>query len=558
MKTGKFTKLLALLIVLSMMLCMMSACGSSTSDTAETQSATAAASVDTDNEALSDVDAAGESVVMDSIVIYEKGNNSLAPWGTRNGLTGTFEVYEMLYTLSVDGEMYSQLADVTRGEYGGYDHEAGTGVYDFYIYDYIYDHAGNHVTASDVAFSFTYQYENEETSGWETFVSAEAVDDTTCRFTFSRELTGLGEFENIFCRQFIVTEAAFNADGSAFANAMCGTGPYKFVSYESGVSYTIEINEDYWQKEELRRQESAQNVKTITYYFQDEESQRVIGLETGTLDMGLVSASSLEPFMEGGEYADQFQVYSYLSKLNVFMMANCDSTSACSDLNLRLAVYSSIDRNGLCIALGLGYEPAVMMGSAYYSDYSYVDWASMDNYNTQESVDSDKVQEYLTAAGYNGETLKLMAPSDKSTACEVIVNMLAAQGINVELSLQDQSTFNALAADPTAWDLIINTMAGDNIATVWQHGFDVGNTTNGLAANFADDPEWQELLETCYGSAESHTPEALEAWWQHAIDNGYCMGLFNNYEYCVIPANVTYVQMGDKQSILPGGFIYSE
>ncbi len=552
MKTSKLTKILSLLVVLSMMLCMMSACGSGDADTTVTQ----AASVVADNDDLSSVDEGDTSAVADSIVIYEKSNNSLAPWGTKNGLTGTWEVYEMLYTIDASGERYPVLADASRGEFGGYDHEEGSTSYTFYIYDYIYDHAGNHLTASDVAFCFEYQYNNADTSGWCAFTT-EVVDDTTLIMDFEHELTGVGEFNNIICRQFIATEAAFNADGNAFANTMCGTGPYKFVSYEPGVSYTIEINEDYWQKEELIRQESAQNVQTITYYMQEEESQRIIALETGTMDIAPVTATGLAPFTDGGEYADDFQIYAMLSKLHAYITANCDESSPCSDVNLRLAVYNAIDLDGLATVLGTGYEPANMFGSSYYYDYAWVDWDSMDNYNTKDAVDSEVVQGYLDAAGYNGESLEILTIAGMSTAGEVIVNMLAAQGITAHLNAVDQSTVNALAADPTNWDLMLGQMAGDELSTVWSHGFDAGNNEFG-AQNFCHDDEWQALLDLCTGSEETHTAEALTNWWQYAVDNAYVMGLYNNYEYYVIPASVSYVQLGDKQAFLPGGCMYTE
>ncbi|MCD8369810.1 MAG: ABC transporter substrate-binding protein [Clostridiales bacterium] len=539
----------------------LAACGSSSEsssaqpsgDTASTQAVTS------NNDALDKQENIDNSVRHDSLTLQAKTNASLSPFGTKLDLQSLYEVYEMLYTMDAGGERYAVLADASRGEYGGYDHEDGTGVYDFYIYDYIYDHNGNHITASDVAFSFVYQYNNAETSGWDTFVSAEAVDDTTCRFTFSRDLTGLGEFDNIFCRQFIVSEASFDEDGNAFANAMCGTGPYEFVSYTSGSTIVLKANENYWQTDEsLIRQESMQNVENLVYSFVDEETQMVIGLETGTIDVAQVSASSLDDFQDGGKYADQFQIYSFLDKLNVFMMCNCDPVSPTSDVNLRLAIYNAIDNYGLATALGQGYEAAVMMGSSYYSDYDMVDWASLENYNTKATVDPEAVSAYLADSSYSGQTLTILANNTLSKEVEIVVNMLSAVGINAEPKLADISTYNALAADASAWDITINTMAGDFIATVWQHGFDVGNTASGLAANFVDDPEWQELLEACYGSEESHTSEALLAWWQHAVDNGYCMGLYNNYDYYVIPTYVATFCMGDKQFALPGGFTFNE
>ncbi len=535
---------------------------SSASDTAAGNDTSATTTNDnsigtSNNEALTDTSSIDNSTGMDSMTIGCATCSSLTPFGTKSELQALYEVYEMLYTMTVDGERYAVLADASQGEFGGYDHEDGSGIYDIYLYDYIYDHNGNNITASDVAFSFDYQYNNAETSGWDKYISAEAIDTYTCRFTFSDDLTGLGEFDNIFCRQFIVSEDSFNADGNAFANTMCGTGPYKFVSYTSGSNFVLEANEDYWQTDELRRQESMANVGQLVYTYIDEESQRVIGLETGTLQSAELSASNIGDFAEGGSYSDTIKIYSFLDKLCTFLMCNVSDDSPCNDLNLRLAIYYAVDQVGLTTALGTGYQRSYTLGSDYYGDYGLVDWASLDNYNTADSSDLDKSKEYLDASSYSGESLTLLVTADESKTAEVIVNMLTAAGITVKLNAVDFTTFQALQADQTAWDIMVLDMAGDNIATVWQHGFDTGNSTVGLAANFADDPEWQQMLETCYGSEETHTSEALLAWWEHAVENGYLMGLYNQNKYTAIPASTATVCYGDKQSMLPGGFTFN-
>lgn len=117
-------------------------------------------------------------------------------------------------------------------------------------------------------------------------MEATALDDTTVQFTFTQEQNNLGWFDNFFCRCFIVDEDSYNASASGLAADMCGTGPYKFVSYTSGSSLTIEKNEDYWQTDEsLRHQEQQANVGTITFEFISENAQRENGVVTGSLDM---------------------------------------------------------------------------------------------------------------------------------------------------------------------------------------------------------------------------------------------------------------------------------
>ena len=69
--------------------------------------------------------------------------------------------------------------------------------------------------------------------------------------------------------------------------------------------------------------------------------------------------------------------------------------------------------------------------------------------------------------------------------------------------------------------------------------------------NFIVDDEWNALLvEIC--TEEGHTKENMEAWWQHAVDNAYTMGLFTTKTYMVLPSDMINAVQGDKLTFLPG------
>ncbi len=504
-----------------------------------------------DSESLHDTANIDNSVTRSSISVGWNSATSIEPWGTDNNTPGNYEVYEMLFETSADGEFFALLADSSRGEFGGYDHVAGESTYTVYIYDYIYDHDGNHITASDVAWSYMYQYENATTANWQTLVSVEAVDDTTVLFTFSEELTALGALENFLSRCFILSENC----SRNLTNEMCGTGPYKFVSYTSGSSLVIEKNEDYWQKEELRRQESQANVQTITYQFVDEGSARETGLQSAALDMVYdMQLNNIESFQEGGDYADQYTVYTYAQKFVYYLCPNGAEGMPTSDLNLRLAIFNAIDQDGLIAALGGDYTRLYSYATDYYSDYSYVDWASLDNYNTKDGVDPAVVQEYLDNSSYGGEKLTLLCQSDFNDVATIISAMLAAYGIDVEIKGLDQATYGATLADSSAWDLAFGMMAGDYNVNAWSHGFDYNsNGADGTqTAYFFQDDEWNELLTLC-NTVEGHTGENMLAWWQMAVDNAYTMGLYTGNSYDIAPADCTYVCLSDRLVLLPGG-----
>ncbi len=570
-------KVLALILALAMAFSMVACGGSSDSGTsgsgdsgssssdgassdaegssAESEDGTESTSSDGTTDSLHDTANIDNTITRSSVTVGWDSATSIDPWGTDNNSPGNYEVYEMLFETSADGEFYALLADASRGEYGGYDHEEGATTYTVYIYDYIYDHEGNHITASDIAYSYMYQYENATTSNWQTLVSVEAVDDTTVLFTFTEELTALGALENFLSRCFIVSENC----SANLSNEMCGTGPYKFVSYTSGSTLVLERNDDYWQTDEsLRRQESQANVQTITYQFVDEGSSRETGLKSGALDAVYdMSLDNIDPFLEGAEYGDQYSVYSYAQKFIYFLAPNCSDDSLCGDVNLRLAIFNAINQDGLITALGGGYTRLYSFATDYYSDFSYVDWSSLDNYNTNDGADTEAAAEYLAQSSYNGETLTILCLNTFNDVATVIAAQLTAVGINAQVKGLDQASLNSTQADSSAWDLVLGMMAGDYNVNAWSHGFDYNsNGGSGSATGyFTVDDEWQALLELC-NTVDGHTSENMEAWWQMAVDNGYVMGLYTGNSYNVVPEDCTYVCLSDRLHLLVGACCY--
>jgi len=491
-----------------------------------------------------------------SVTVAIQPQSTLSPWGTNTGFEYLQEVYEDLFEQDDSGDMYPVLADKSKGEFGGYDHKAGSGDYTVYLYDYIKDSAGNPITASDVKFSFEYQLNNATTSGWKKFQSVEVVDDTTCIFHFSSELTQIGELKNIWARCPIVSEAAFNASQSQFASDMCGTGPYMLESYASGASVVLVKNPNYWQTDaSLLTQRQQANADKITYDFIDEAAQQVIALETGSVDAVYnVSASNLADFQEGGSYADQFSIKEWLQTGVRYIMCNCSKDSLCNDVNLRMAIFYAIDNSGLCAALGeTSEQPAHSLISAAFPEYDTA-WESWDNY--ENVSDLDRAKEYLSKTSYNGETLKLMCESVYSPTAEILQSMLLEAGINMEITTYDRDTINTLKGESDKWDIFLDQTAGDAGVVEASHWFNTSNTVEDRTDNFIEDPEWQTMLETIL-TEDGHTSENIDAWLQHAYDNAYGMALCSDINHIVYKNTITSVFKNDKNKLIPGAFTYA-
>ncbi len=493
-------------------------------------------------------------VTADKIVFGISSLDTLDPF-EGNVFQGMNEVYEALFRLDgTDGEMYALLADPDQGEYGGYDHEEGTSDYTIYLRDNIYDHAGNHLTASDVVFSYTYRYENYSTS-WDAFGSVEAVDDTTVVFHFTRELTGISDWDTYFYGDdvYVTTEQAFNDSESGFVNDMCGTGPYKFVSYTPGSGVVIEKYDEYWGNDnEDKKVWQEANVQTIEYDVIAEESQRIIALQSGEVDIvDGVSTTYVDQLVSAG-----FGSYTYSSNMIMCALANCSETSILSDENLRKAIFYAIDSDAVNTAYKGQTETAYVLGIEAFSDWDE-SWVTTESYcNT---TNQDLVDEYLEAAGYNGEEIKLMVMGmDMFTlAGQVVQNQLVEAGLNVTLLTYEGATFMSLMAEEGEWDLALNcSNAYDFNATFWNEFFSTAKTSTGLTQQFIDDEEWSSLLDTIM-LTEGHTIENMTEWLEIAIDNAYFMPLVGWTSTVIYPSNVSEFRMTYGSRILPGSFTYS-
>lgn len=553
-------KLLALALALVMLMPLLAGCGSSGSSGGNTLSNDELLALN-EEDLLNFVGHTG--YIRDELTIAFTGATSLTPWGTSNNTPGVVEVYECLFQSNAAGETYPVLADATRGEFGGYDHEAGSNVYTVYIWDYIKDHNGNQVTAKDVKFSYDYQAANAVTSGWEILQSVNVINDTTVEFVFSSELTGLGQFEQIFTMCYIVDQDTFNYSSSQLLSEMIGTGPYRMKEYTPGSQVILERWEDYWQtNDEYRSQSQQANVKTINYKFINDSTTRIMMFKTGEVDLSdSIETQYTYDFLDGAEFGDRFNVFSYPAGLIMNLWANCHEESICSDVNMRKAIFYAISTDDIVLALGGTDQPAYTYSNDTTADFMPA-WNEMENYNSYRGTAEERqalVKQYLDAAGYNGETVTLLCQNDMADFCAILVNILSAYGIKAELHPTDHAGSTTIERDPSAWDLEYNKWGGTTYTVVkWIHAFDWANTIEGdHTTNFVYDKEWQELLLEI-NPADGHTEEGMTRWLEMLYENAYATNLYNTTKSAIYPEDMIYMYRNAKLIIVPGACEYMD
>lgn len=546
-------KFLALLLALVMVFALV-ACGGGNDDT----NTDPTPSVDPNKDTAGDITGGDEkSAYVRPEIKLEAKDSNINPLAMRSA-TLCYNIYEMLYTSEngIGSKMVPWLVDGSKGgnnemSLPGMDHEVGSGVYTFYIYDYIKDSAGNTITAEDVVYSFEQTKAFGQASGWNNIEKFVADGATTFKIICTEDFTTKGQIENVLLRCFIFSKKAYEASGSQFTTDACGTGRYEVAAYTQDASLTLVKRDDYWQtNEDLIPRAAWANVEKISYTVSSDTNSLVMALQSGDLEMLSQVQASAVGQLEGD---DRFDIYTYPQNGIHYLEPNCSPDSIMSNKDLRLAVFYALSNENLAKVLNAAgkssiqtYFPLTAFGHDLFGDYP-ASWDKQDNYVTQ--TDMDKVEQLKKAAGYNGEEIKLLH-SDNSGIVENVINMLTNAGFNIKNLQMDRNGVNNLYADSKGWDLYYNaTNSSDYLTNLFDHAWN--NAGNGATKNFINDEKLNGLMKKAYAVGASDAD--VEALWEYAVEMGYEYPMVRNVNAFVLPAGaVESVWRNDKNGVVPG------
>lgn len=491
----------------------------------------------------------GEAVQRDVINVGISADpGDLSPWGPNNtGRTAAANCF------------YQSLAHVVNGEIIGVlmkDYEISEdGTYmDCYLYDYIFDAAGNHLTASDVVFSFYKCLEIGNIGGLAFISNCEAIDDYTVRFSFATDLY-VYDIETLFEQLFVVTQAAYEASPDGMAVTPVSTAPYQVADYTAGYILTCERNENYWQTEEsLIYERDRANVETINYYILTESTQMTMALENGSIDMSwAVSNDDVTRFTS----TDNFWLFQAPDNLVNQIFLNCADGHATTDVDLRKALYYSINAEAILQSVYNGngtlcYDTAAQKAPDYQEA-----WKSEDNYY---HYNVEKAQEYLEKWGGDPGSLqlKIVTSNDEevSNIAQLLQGFFSQIGVTATIDICDSAIFNTVSSDESQWDVLIGNKATANYCTTsWKNCFSKDFFSWGGSMNFIFDDELQRLLDTARLES-SHNEETVNAVHQYITENAYgygCVNIVNNY---IVPSFCSSVVCSYKGAVLPGACTY--
>ncbi|MCD7820326.1 MAG: ABC transporter substrate-binding protein [Lachnospiraceae bacterium] len=416
------------------------------------------------------------------------------------------------------------------------------------IYDYITDAAGNNITSSDVKWVFDSAIEANCSIQLGYVDSVDIIDDYTVQFNMNSAI--VNGWQNVLSSVPIISQATYEANEDTFAVAPITTSAYTVTDFIAGSTLSLELRDDYWQTDDSLNP-VKHNVDAIEFDVIADSSQMAIALETGAIEVAEgMSTSEVERFMEGGESSEGYTTFNALGTMVYSLLFNCSDENGVFAGNdtLRQAIAYAIDVDAILEGILNGGGVKCTTWGGYEADDFNPDW--VDSYY---EYDVEKAQELLTEAGYSaGElTLRMEFTSDSilSSIGEMIQAYLGAIGVNVELNSVDSGLFDSTKYDDTEWDLLLDTIGGENLALLSKSYNSVDKSY--LNISFANDSTLQELAETIVNSS-THTEEICQEWVEYMNEKLYAYGLFNVYSYVATKDFVTDVTFTTRAALYPG------
>lgn len=312
-------------------------------------------------------------------------------------------------------------------------------------------HDGEPITADDIVFSTevtldpeqavpysTYMYDSEGNPG-----SVEKLDDLTAKISFQVPNTGfLGSLSQLYCIPQHIYEGITGIGESELNYEPVGSGPYKFVSYESGQQYVVERFDGYV--------EGTPNLDTITFKIIKDTNTAIAALQSGDVDALSIS---------GNDYATVDAIEGVT--INHYNSGNVDAlgfnqlTEGLQDVRVRQAIAYALDKEELIAFAYSSTDYAQPAYSILTPDTLYYD-PDLTQYNN----DVEKAKALLEEAGVSGLDLTLLysTSSDINENTAVYIQArLAEVGINVTLDPQEDSIYkNSIQAEnSTDYDLVL-------------------------------------------------------------------------------------------------------
>lgn len=414
------------------------------------------------------------------------------------------------------------------------------------IYDYIYDSAGNHLTASDVAFSFNTWAEAGNSVKCKLLDSCTVVDEFTVDIKLNTD--SVGDVENMMCGLVpIVTQAAYEASDDGMIEKVVSTSPYIVTDYVEGSTLTVEKNPNYWQtNEDLVSPFSHANADKIVFHIVTEASQVSTNLETDVVDIAANMTSS-----EVGRFqnTDGYNVYAIAGTNFNWITFNCSEGGMFyNNPDFRKAICYAIDANGIIEGV---FNGGAKLSKAYANpeciDYNS-EWDSEEYYE----YNIEKAKELLASSGADtSKTIRIMYPqtTNNKSMAQIIQSYLLELGLNCELLGYESALYQTYKYEAGEWDIILDQKQSVDYVTSLASTLQVSGDTPAIC--LVDDEKMQDLA-VLVQSNEGHTAENVNEYMEYVKEQCYVYAICQENFYHVTESSVNGIVTNFKGWLLPG------
>lgn len=421
--------------------------------------------------------------------------------------------------------------------------------YDVTIFENVTDSAGNHITAADVAYSFTTAMGLGNLQPLGDLESVTAKSDYVVTFVTKTDLGG--GINKVLIECPIVSQKAYEASPDEMATKPVTTAAYVLTEYVPGSSLTFERRADYWQTDPTMSPIVAKsNVQSVVFQIIAEPAQHTIALQTGAADLSISVPGSDVSLFEG---QPGFAVIRKMDNLTNLLAFNGSEGNVLNNKDLRMALSYAINKQALCDAV----SPGACYVSREIGNPNFIGYLAKWDTEPYYEFDLTKAKELYAASGAPADlSLTLLAtsqPPSTGLVCQVIQAQLAELGVKVNIVQVDPPVFNTEKYDAAKWDLLFDAAAGgDFVYSPWQLMFDQ-KRYNGTTSNWFKDDKLQELMT----AAATDASEAnVDAAWQYIKEANYMQGLFSYVNNIVSVDTVTSVFLDGRGFVVPGACEY--
>ena len=284
-------------------------------------------------------------------------------------------------------------------------------------------HNGKTLTANDVIYSLGEHIKEDSKSPSKTLLASivdmRADGDNVVKITLN---SGNADFPIQLGHDY---HTSIVAEGWKDGDPVVGTGPYKLVEFEPGLTSVVTRNENYWKPD---------SAWVDTYISQGipDATARTNGLRTGGLDMAPVDARIAGML----DKDPNVTVHSTASGAQFLWVMMCDRAPT-DDLNVRLALKHCVDRQAMVDNLlqghgTIGNDFSVNPGIPMYCKEI-----------PQHDYDPDKASFYWKKTGLSGiEIAASNAAGDFAVDATVLLKESAkAAGIEIEVNRQPEDGY---------------------------------------------------------------------------------------------------------------------